>query len=62
MGEMTPVFAMVHFRFREASQRTMRDEGEEEWPGSEAVALPLDWRGGKSLATHRSPCGEGVKR
>jgi hypothetical protein len=69
MGEMTPVFAMDHLRLREASQRTMRaaDAPDGEWPGSEAddfepgVEL-LGVRGGKSLATQRSPCGEGVRR
>jgi hypothetical protein len=42
----------------------MRAEEGEEWPGSEAEAefLLLGVRGGKSLATQRSPCGEGVRR
>jgi hypothetical protein len=70
MGEMTPVFAMDHLRLREASQRTMRaeDAAAAEWPGSEAeplepgVELLLGVRGGKSFATQRSPCGEGVRR
>jgi len=56
MGEMTPVLAMDHLRFLEASQRTTREEEEEEWPGSEAEALPGSrGRGGNSLATQRSP-------
>jgi len=29
IGEMTPVLAMDHFRFRDASQRTIREEDEE---------------------------------
>ena len=67
MGEITPVLVMDHLRLREASQRTMRDEAPpcpEPWPGSEADALTggLLARGGKSLATQRSPWGEGVKR
>ena len=65
MGEITPVLAMDHLRFREASQRTIRAAEEPAWPGSEA-GLPgvglLGARGGKSLATHRSPWGEGVRR
>jgi len=66
---MTPVFAMDHLRLRDASQRTMRAaEGEvAEWPGSEMEDLEpgvglLGVRGGKSFATQRSPCGEGVRR
>jgi len=67
MGEITPVLVMDHLRLREASQRTTRDEappGPELWPGSEDEALTegLLARGGKSLATQRSPWGEGVKR
>ena len=69
MGDITPVFAMDHLRLREASQRTMRaEEAAPEWPGSEAeplepgVGLLLGVRGGKSFATQRSPCGEGVRR
>jgi len=63
MGDMTPVLAIDHLRLREASQRTRRDEAEEEWPGSDAEAFPGPfWRGGNNLATQRSPCGEGVKR
>ena len=65
MGEITPVLAMDHLRFREASQRTIRADEEPACPGSEA-GLPgvglLGARGGKSLATHRSPWGEGVRR
>ena len=55
---------IVHFRLRDASQRTTLEEEEEAWPGSEAVDFPLlaFGRGGKSFATQRSPCGEGVKR
>lgn len=41
MGVRTPVLVMVHFRFREASQRTTLEEDEDAWPGSDAVALPL---------------------
>lgn len=53
---MTPVFAMDHLRFLDASQRTTRDPAGEEWPGSEAEPLaPSLGRGGKSLATQRSP-------
>lgn len=55
MGDRTPVLAIDHLRLREASQRTTRDVDEEECPGSEAVALPPPCRGGKSLATQRSP-------
>ncbi len=64
MGDNTPVFVIVHFKLREASQRTTLDEDEDACPGSDAVALPLPAldRGGKSFATQRSPCGEGVKR
>lgn len=55
IGDMTPVFAMVHLRFRDASQRTTRDEAEP-WPGSDAFGLPVAGaRGGNSLATQRSP-------
>lgn len=63
------MFAIDHLRLREASQRTMRaaEAPDEEWPGSEAEAFEpgvglLGVRGGKSLATQRSPCGEGVRR
>ncbi len=64
MGDRTPVLVIVHFRLREASQRTTLEEDEDACPGSEAVALPLApfARGGKSFATHRSPCGDGVSR
>lgn len=56
IGEITPVFAIDHLRFLEASQRTTRAEEDEEWPGSEAEALPVSrGRGGNSLATQRSP-------
>jgi hypothetical protein len=57
MGDMTPVFAIDHFRFREASQRTTRElEEEPVWPGSEAEALPgFPARGGNIFATQRSP-------
>jgi len=62
MGDITPVLAMDQRRLREASHRTTRELLEEPWPGSEAdVEFPF-FPGGKSLATHRSPCGEGVKR
>lgn len=63
MGDMTPVLAIDHLRLREASHRTTRGPLPGLWPGSEAEAFPA-WpaRGGKSLATHRSPCGDGVKR
>lgn len=40
MGDMTPVFAIDHLRFREASQRTTRAEDEDEWPGSDALDFP----------------------
>lgn len=37
-----------------------------EWPGSEAAFEPapaaFGARGGKSFATQRSPCGDGVRR
>lgn len=63
MGEMTPVLAMDHLRLREASQRTTREAAAAAWPGSEAEALPGSrGRGGKSFATQRSPCGDGVRR
>ena len=62
IGEITPVLVMDHLRLREASQRTTRAEEEVEWPGSEAEDLLWFWRGGNSLATQRSPWGEGVKR
>ena len=63
MGEMTPVLVIDHFRFREASHRTMRGDEAEPWPGSEAEPLEfVSRRGGKSLATQRSPCGDGVRR
>jgi hypothetical protein len=67
MGEMTPVFAMDHLRLRDASQRTTRAAEDDEWPGSETETLEpgvrlFGERGGKSLATQRSPCGEGVRR
>lgn len=65
MGEITPVLAMDHLRFREASQRTIRAAEEPVCPGSEAGLLGvglLGARGGNNLATHRSPWGEGVKR
>ncbi len=53
---MTPVFAIVHLRFRDASHLTTRKEGDEPWPGSEAEALPGSReRGGNNLATQRSP-------
>ena len=63
MGERTPVLVMDHFKFLDASQRTTR-EPPVEWPGSEAEEdlLPPLLRGGNSLATHRSPCGEGVSK
>lgn len=41
IGESTPVFVIVHLRLREASQRTTLEAEGPEWPGSEAVALPL---------------------
>lgn len=59
------MFAMDHLRLREASQRTTRAAEEAPWPGSEAEAFEdglLGVRGGKSFATQRSPCGEGVRR
>lgn len=66
MGEMTPVLAMDHLRLREASHFTIRAAAEgPECPGSDAALAPgaaLGVRGGKSLATQRSPCGEGVNR
>jgi hypothetical protein len=64
MGDMTPVFAIDHLRFLDASQRTIREaEPLDEWPGSETEDLaPLVERGGNNLATQRSPWGEGVKR
>ena len=57
------MFSIVHRRSREASHRTTlgalaplvtvgRDD-------EEPLAMRL---GGKSLATQRSPCGEGVRR
>jgi hypothetical protein len=63
IGETTPVFSIVQRRSRDASHRTTfgalapfvtvgRDD-------DELLALRL---GGKSLATQRSPCGEGVRR
>lgn len=55
MGDITPVFAIVHLRFREASQRTARD-AEDPCPGSDAFGLPfVGGRGGNNLATQRSP-------
>lgn len=62
MGERTPVLVIDHLRFLDASQRTIL-EPPVECPGSEAEDLPVPvLRGGKSLATHRSPCGEGVSK
>jgi len=64
-GEITPVLVIDHLRLREASQRTTREEVPPvPCPGSEVVPLAagLLARGGKSLATQRSPWGEGVKR
>ena len=50
------MFVIDHFKLREASQRTTRDEEEDEWPGSDAVVFPGPaLRGGKSFATQRSP-------
>lgn len=63
MGDITPVFAIVHFRLREASQRATRDPAGDECPGSEADRFATSLGGGgKILATHKSPLGEGVKR
>lgn len=64
MGEITPVLVMVHLRLRDASQRTTREEPLVPCPGSDVEPLTagLLARGGKSLATQRSPWGEGVKR
>ena len=59
------MLVMVHFRLREASQRTTLEDEEDACPGSDPLALPLApafGRGGKSFATQRSPWGEGVKR
>jgi hypothetical protein len=55
MGDMTPVFAIDHFRFREASQRTTREALEEPCPGSDAEDLDPLGLGGYILATQRSP-------
>lgn len=60
MGEMTPVLAMDHLRLREASHFTTRAAAGPECPGSDAALAPgaaLGVRGGKSLATQRSPWG-----
>lgn len=63
IGEMTPVLAIDHLRFLEASHLTTREDGDDPCPGSDAEAFPGSReRGGNNLATQRSPCGEGVKR
>jgi hypothetical protein len=50
------VLAIVHFRLRDASHRTAREDGDDECPGSEAEDDLLVGRdGGKSFATQRSP-------
>lgn len=56
------MLAMDHLRLREASHRTTRAAEPEAWPGSDAEALLVSRRGGKSFATQRSPWGEGVRR
>lgn len=70
---MTPVFSIVHLRSLEASHRTTLATlappvalGFEPEPnvGNDDVEPLFPGRilGGKSLATHRSPWGEGVRR
>lgn len=60
MGETTPVFSIVHRRSREASHRTAEWDLPLEWEEEEPLAEGRE--GGNSLATQRSPCGEGVRR
>lgn len=60
---MTPVFSIVQRRSLLASQRTtLAFPWFDLTVGVDADEFELGLSGGKSLATHRSPWGEGVRR
>jgi len=62
----TPEFVIDHLKFREASHFTVLEPAPDPCPPSDTLLPPLGLveaiGGGNSLATHRSPWGEGVRR